>query len=341
MRVLVTGHRGYIGPWVVRLFKDAGHEVVGVDVGLFEGCAFEPLPYADAEWSRDFRDLSVRDLASFDAIVHLAAISNDPMGELDPGLTRAVNLEGSVALAECARDAGVSRFLFSGSCSVYGKGGDDAPADESSPVQPLSVYAESKVLAETRIGALAQPGFSPVFLRNATAFGHSPMLRIDLVVNNLLACAVARGEIRIHSDGSPWRPLIHCRDIAAALLAIAEAPVELTHGLAINVGDDGQNYRVKDVADVVGNLVPTARVIYTGEAVDDPRDYRVSFSRLRRLLPAFAPLYDLRTGAEDLLRRLQQRGFRQTDFDSPRYVRLRTLQRRGEVAELRYEKSSV
>lgn len=328
MRVLITGHRGYIGPWAVRLFQDSGHHVTGCDQGLFDGCSFDPLPLADVELRRDFRDLQPRDLERFDAIIHLAAISNDPMGELDAELTRQVNLDGSVTLAKAAKTAGVGRFLFSGSCSVYGKGADERPLNETSPLAPLSAYAESKVAAEQRIGELGDEEFSPVFLRNATAFGYSPMLRVDLVLNNLLACALTRGDIRIHSDGTPWRPLIHCKDIAAAFLAIAEAPRELTSGLAINVGSDKENHQVRDVAAVVEDLVPGAHAVYTGEHVDDPRDYRVSFARLQRLLPSFELEYDLYSGAEDLLRCMRDGGFSLEDFEGDRYVRLKTLQRR-------------
>jgi len=318
MRVLITGHRGYIGPWAVHLFQNAGHRVTGCDVGLFDGCAFDRPARPDVEWNRDFRELTTQDLLGFDAVVHLAAISNDPMGDLD----------GTVAFAAVAKAAGVSRFMLSSSCSVYGKNDAGRAANESSPLAPLSIYAESKIESERRIGDMKTDAFSPVFLRNATAYGYSPMLRIDLVLNNLLACALTRGEIRVHSDGSPWRPLIHCKDIARAFLAIAEAPRELTSGLAINIGSDVENYRVRDVAALVGSLVPGADVHYTGEHVDDPRDYRVSFARLRRLLPDFALEFDLRSGAEDLQRRLVMRRFRLSDFEGPRYVRLKTLKRR-------------
>lgn len=328
MRVLITGHRGYIGPWAVHLFQQAGHRVTGCDVGLFDGCAFDRLPRPDVEWNQDFRNLTPNQLVGFDVIVHLAAISNDPMGDLDPQLTRSINLDGTVAFAEAAKAAGVPRFLLSSSCSVYGKTSDGRAAHESSPLAPLSVYAESKIESERRIGEMKSDGFAPVFLRNATAYGYSPMLRVDLVLNNLLGCALTRGEIRIHSDGSPWRPLIHCKDIAAAFLAIAEAPVELTSGLPINIGSDVENYRVRDVAALVGRLVPGASVRYTGRQVDDPRDYRVSFARLRRLLPEFKLEHDLESGAIDLHRRLVTRRLRRSDFEGPRYVRLETLKRR-------------
>ena len=218
MRVFVTGHKGYIGAHLVEILQAAGHEVTGCDIGLFDGCEWEPFARPQHDVQKDVRELGVADLAGHDCVMHLAAISNDPMGELDPALTYAVNREGSVRLAEVAKAAGVPRFLFSSSCSIYGRG-ERPDLDETAAFNPVSAYAESKVQSEQRISALADETFSPAFLRNATAYGYSPMLRIDLVANNLLGCAIARGDIRIMSDGTPWRPLIHCRDIARAFLA--------------------------------------------------------------------------------------------------------------------------
>jgi nucleoside-diphosphate-sugar epimerase len=327
MRVLVTGHRGYIGVHLVELLKQHGHTVTGCDLNLFRGCEWEPVVQPDFELVADVRDLQPRHLEGYDAICHLAAISNDPMGDLDEGLTLSVNRDGSIHLARAAKRAGVGRFLFSGSCSVYGKG-ETLDLDEGSALNPLTAYARSKIETEQAVMPLADEHFSPVFLRNATAYGHSPMLRIDLVVNNLLACAHTTGEIRIMSDGSPWRPLVHCRDIARAFVAFAEAPREHVHNLAVNVGANEENYQVRDVADQVGRLVPGARIAYTGEVGSDPRDYRVNFDLLGRVLPGFQLEYSLQSGMEELDRKMRELGFSAADFEGPRFVRLRTLRSR-------------
>ncbi|MCC6449788.1 MAG: SDR family oxidoreductase [Candidatus Aureabacteria bacterium] len=327
MRVFVTGHRGYIGAHLVELLKAEGHSVTGCDLGLFDGCEWEPLVSPDLELRRDVRGLTERDLEGHDAVMHLAAISNDPMGELDADLTYAVNLHGSVRLAEVAKRAGVPRFLFSSSCSIYGAGGD-RDLDESAPVNPLTAYAVSKVETEKRVAALADRGFSPVFLRNSTAYGHSRNLRVDLVANNLLACALARGDIRIQSDGTPWRPLVHCRDIARAFIALASAPRERVHNAVVNVGGNGENYRVREVAGQVGRLVPNASIVYTGEVGADPRNYRVNFDLLGRLLPKFRLEHDLASGLEELHRKFVEHGFGKAEFEGDRFVRLRTLKKR-------------
>jgi nucleoside-diphosphate-sugar epimerase len=261
--------------------------------------------------------------------MHLAAISNDPMGDLDPEITRAINARGSIALARIAKAAGVPRFLFSSSCSIYGKT-DRRPLAEDDALNPVSVYAESKIVAEQGIAPLADQDFSPAYLRNATAFGHSPMVRIDLVVNNLLGCAVAKGDIRIMSDGSPWRPLVHCRDIARAFVAFLHAPRSVIHNQSVNIGGDAENFQVREVADLVKRLVPTADIVYTGEVGSDPRDYRVDFGKLGRLLPDFRLEYTLAAGMEELLERYREHGFSARDFDGDRFVRLRTLRHRLE-----------
>ena len=308
MNILVTGHRGYIGPHLIKLLKDAGHGVTGVDIGYFEGCSWEPLPPADKEIHADFRSLTEKDLQGYDAVCHLAAISNDPMGDLDEKLTYDTNRDGSIELARRAKNAGVPKFLFSGSCSVYGKG-ETLDLDENAKFNPVSAYAVSKVDTEKNVAPMADKNFSPAFLRNATAYGHSPNLRIDLVANNLLACAIARGDIRIMSDGTPWRPLVHCHDIARAFLLFAEAPREKIHNQSVNIGANKQNYQVRDVGDAVQRLVPSATVVYTGEVGPDPRNYRVKFDKLYSMFPDFRLKYNLQSGLEELLKKYQEHKF--------------------------------
>jgi nucleoside-diphosphate-sugar epimerase len=320
--VLVTGHRGYIGVHLVDVLQRAGHTVTGCDSGLFDGCEWEPFAAADAELRKDVRELELDDVRGHDCVMHLAAISNDPMGDVDPELTLSVNRDASVRLAELAKEAGVPRFLFAGSCSVYGQA-TDHDVVESDPLNPLTAYARSKIEVEEAVRPLADETFTPVFLRNATAYGDSPMLRIDLVVNNLLACAHALGEIRIMSDGTPWRPLIHCRDIARAFLALADADVPA--GTAVNVGANDENYQVRDVAALVQELVPAAQIEFTGEAGSDPRSYRVSFDLLGRLVPSFRLEYTLRRGMEELHEKLGAHDFSRDDWEGDRFVRLRRL----------------
>jgi nucleoside-diphosphate-sugar epimerase len=327
MRIFVTGHRGYIGAHLVDVLKQEGHTVVGCDLKLFDGCNWEPLVDPDRELIKDVREIEADDLDGCDCVMHLAAISNDPMGDLDPQITFDVNRDASIRLAETAKRAGVPRFLFAGSCSIYGQG-DKLDLDEGDPLNPLTAYAKSKIDTERAVSELADANFTPAFLRNATAYGHSPMLRIDLVVNNLLATAMAYGEIRIQSDGSPWRPLIHCRDIARAFVAFAKAPKEAVHNKAINVGANAENYQVRDVGDRVQRLIPSAKVVYTGEVGADPRNYRVNFDLLYKLLPDFKLQYDLSTGMEELHRKMVQHGFSKEDFEGDRFIRLRTLKGR-------------
>lgn len=327
MKVFVTGHQGYIGAHLVPLLKQAGHAVTGCDLGLFDGCEWEGLQAPDSELVKDVRELTSKDLEGYDCVMHLAAISNDPMGDLDPELTWSVNRDGSIALAKMAKQAGVPRFLFSGSCSVYGKCGSDA-LSEDADLNPLTAYAKSKIQTEEAVSEMADDSFSPAYLRNATAYGHSRNLRIDLVANNLLASAICYGEIRIMSDGSPWRPLVHCHDIARAFIAFAEAPKEAIHNKAINVGGNDENYQVRDVAAQVERLLPEAKVVFTGEAGPDPRDYAVSFDLLNATLPDFKLKYSLRTGMDELFEKYQEHGFTASDFESDQFVRLRTLDKR-------------
>jgi nucleoside-diphosphate-sugar epimerase len=330
MRVFVTGHRGYIGAHLIELLKQGGHRVTGCDLRLFEGCGWAPFPDADAELVKDTRAITPQDLDGHDCVMHLAAMSNDPMGAIDAQVTYEINRDASIRLARIARDAGVPRFLFAGSCSIYGAG-EKLDLDEDAPFNPLTAYAKSKIDSEHEIARLADESFSPVFLRNATAYGDSPMLRIDLVVNNLLGSALSYGEIRIQSDGTPWRPLIHCRDIARAFVALAEAPRDVVHNRAINIGANAENYQVRDVGDQVQRLIPSAKIVYTGEVGADPRNYRVRFDLLNRLLPDFRLAYDLRSGMEELHRRMVEQGFSKMDFEGDRFVRLRMLKKRFDL----------
>ncbi|MBD3637575.1 MAG: SDR family oxidoreductase [Crocinitomicaceae bacterium] len=324
MKVLVTGHKGYIGPHVVKLFQNAGHQVTGVDLNLFEECAWENLPTADNELSKDFRDLTMDELSGHDCVIHLAAISNDPMGDLVEDLTYANNLRGSIDLAKKSKEAGVPRFLFSGSCSVYGKG-ESLDLDETANLNPITAYAHSKIETEKEVKKMADDNFAPAYLRNATAYGHSPNLRIDLVVNNLLGCAFVNGNIQIKSDGTPWRPLVHCKDIARAFLAFAEAPREAIFNKAVNIGSNEENYQVKDVADIVQKLLPDAEIVYTNEVGEDPRNYRVNFDLLSEVIPGFKLEYSVESGMVELFDKFKEHNFSKEDFDGDQFVRIRTL----------------
>jgi nucleoside-diphosphate-sugar epimerase len=326
MHVLVTGHDGYIGTVLVPVLLEAGHRVTGLDTFLYEGCDLFP-PRATVDAVRlDVRDVGPRDLEGLDAIVHLAALSNDPLGALAPALTREVNFEATVALARSAREAGVGRFVFASSCSMYGTAEAERPVAEDAPLRPLTAYAESKVRAEEALAALADDDFAPVLMRNATAYGASPRMRVDLVLNNLVGWALTTGRIRILSDGTPWRPLVHVEDIARAALAALEAPRDLVAGEAFNVGADEENYQVRELAEVVRAAVPGCEIEYAGSGEPDPRSYRVDFAKLRRTFPALELSWTAARGAVEMRDALRAGGLTRESFEGPRYTRLKQLE---------------
>jgi nucleoside-diphosphate-sugar epimerase len=322
MRVLVSGHDGYIGTVLVPLFTAAGHEVVGLDSGLYSRCLFGREPGAAPSIDLDIRDVTVADLAGFDAVVHLAAISNDPLGDYRPETTFDINQHAAVHFARTAKAAGVQRFLFSSSCSLYGAAGDDF-LDETAAWNPVTPYGESKLLAEQEIALLADDAFSPTFLRSGTAYGVSPRLRGDLVVNNLTGFAFASGEVMIMSDGTPWRPLVHIEDISRAFLAALEASRELVHLEAFNIGATAENYRVRDVADIVADVVPNSVVRYHEDGGPDTRCYRVNCDKLVDTLPAARPQWTVRRGVEQLYAAFLEEGLSLDDFTSSRFLRIK------------------
>lgn len=324
MRVLLTGHQGYLGTVMAPVLAAAGHEVVGLDAGLFADCVLGPAPADPAGHRVDLRDVTAEHVAGVDAVIHLAALSNDPLGSLAPELTYAINHQASVRLARLARDAGVRRFLYASTCSVYGAAGGDELVGEDAPLRPVTPYAESKVRVEDDLHALADGDFSPVYLRNATAFGFSPRLRADIVLNNLVGHALLSGEVLVLSDGTPWRPLVHAADIAHAFAAALTAPQEAVHDRAFNIGSEVNNVTVAEIAEQVAEAVEGSKVVITGETGADPRSYRVDFSRFRAAVPGFDCAWTVKRGALELADAYREHGLVREDFER-RFTRLAVL----------------
>lgn len=324
MRVLLTGHQGYIGTVMAPMLLAAGHEVVGLDTGLYLGCEFGPAPVEMPTLVRDVRDVTVEDLRGVEAVVHLAALSNDPLADLNPDITYDINHRGSVRLAEAAKAAGVERFLLASSCSNYGAAGDKI-IDETAALQPVTAYGKSKVLAERDILGLKDGRFCPVFLRPATAYGVSPRLRLDIVLNNLVACAVTTGLIVLQSDGTPWRPIVHAADISRAFIAALAADPAKIAGEAFNVGRSDQNYQVMEIAEAVAQTVPGCRIEIAQGAGPDTRSYRVSFDKIARVMPDFQPEFDVLKGARELYESFTAAGLTRGDFEGIRYKRTGTV----------------
>ena len=321
MRVLVTGHLGYIGTVMTPLLLERGHDVIGMDTDLYSRCTFGD-PLVDVpNIKKDIRDATPEDLKGFEAVCHLAGLSNDPLGDLDPDLTFEINHRASVRLAEMSKQVGARRFIFSSSCSNYGAGGDDF-LDETSPFNPVTPYGESKVRVEQDVAQMAGDDFSPVFMRSATAYGLSSRLRFDLVVNNLVAWAFTTGKIRMKSDGSPWRPIVHIEDISRAFAAALVAPRELIHAEAFNVGITAENHRVRDIAHIVGQVMPDCEITFAEGASRDKRNYRVNCDKIARVLTDFQPQWTARKGAEQLLQAYRKHGVTLEEFEGTRYQRI-------------------
>lgn len=321
MKVLVTGHLGYIGTVLTPMLLGEGHEVVGLDSDLYRRCTFLDRIAQAPHIRKDLRDIAIDDVRGFDAVLHLAALSNDPLGNLNPGLTEEINWKASVRLAELSKEAGVRRYVFSSSCSTYGKAGDEF-LDEQAAFNPVTPYGQTKVWVERDVAALASDNFVPTYLRNATAYGVSPRLRFDLVLNNLVAYAMASGKVLIKSDGTPWRPLVHIADISRAFCAVLRTPEDAVYNQAFNIGQTGENHRVRDLAEIVASTVPGCSVEYAPGGSPDLRCYRVNCDKASRVLNGFVPQWTVEKGAKELYECFRQVGVKVEDFEGPRFQRI-------------------
>ena len=326
MRVLVTGHKGYIGTVLVPMLIAEGHEVVGLDSDLYEQSTFGQGIPKIPESKKDIRDIEASDLEGVEAVLHLAGLSNDPLGNLNPSLTYEINHAASVRLAKLAKERGITRFIFSSSCSNYGAGGEDLLTEESE-FKPVTPYGISKVRTEQDVTELADANFSPTFLRNATAYGVSPRLRFDLVLNNLIAWAFTTGRVYLKSDGTPWRPIVHIEDISRAFIAVLHAPREVVHNQAFNVGRNEDNYRIRELAEIVEEIVPDCHIEYAKDGGPDRRCYRVDCSKIARELPEFKPEWNARRGAKELYAAYQKVGLTLEEFEGPKYQRIAHIQK--------------
>ncbi len=332
-RVLVTGHDGYIGQVLVPMFQQAGHDVVGIDSCLFNACKFGDQPPQPQFLRADVRDVDSSAFEGIEAVVHLAAISNDPLGDLNPECTYEINHRATIRVAEMAKAAGARRFLYSSSCSLYGAQGD-APIDESAEFNPVTPYGKSKVFSERDLSALADNHFSPVYLRNSTAYGVSPRLRGDLVVNNLTGFAVTTGKVFLKSDGSSWRPLVHIADISRAFLALMEADAEIVHDQPFNIGTTTENYQIRDVARIVEEVVPDSTITLSDEAFNDPRNYRVTCDKIAREVPGFKPQWTVRRGVEELYNAFTRNHLTLEQLEGDRFMRVKHISRLVDAEQL-------
>jgi nucleoside-diphosphate-sugar epimerase len=325
MKVLITGSDGYIGAVLAATLLERGLDVVGVDCGYYrDGWLFNDQRPRPLTISKDIRQLTPKDVEGFDAVVHLAELSNDPLGEHDATITYDINHRGSVNLAAACKTAGVPRFGYASSCSVYGAAEDGSPRDERSETKPLTAYAKCKIMVERDVGAMADAAFSPVFMRNATAFGASPRMRFDIVLNNLSGFAWTTKEIKMTSDGTPWRPLVHVEDICQAMALALEAPRDCIHNEILNVGDDVQNYRVREIAEIVGKAFNGCSLSF-GQHGGDNRSYRIAFAKIQRHLPGFRCRWSAERGAHQLFEIFQRIGMTKEMFAYRAFTRIEQL----------------
>lgn len=323
-RIFITGHRGYVGSVMAPLLLEAGYEVVGLDTDYYGECTLVPDPAEIPTVRKDIRDVEPRDVEGFEAVIHLAALSNDPIGNLNAAWTEDINFLASVRLAEAAKAAGVQRFLFSSSCIMYGMS-EAATVNEQSPLDPKTEYARSKVKSERAIAALADERFAPTFLRNGTIYGLSPRMRFDTVLNNLVGAAVATRQVVLHSDGTPWRPVAHVQDIARAFLHVLEAPIERVHNQAFNNGEERMNHQIRELAEVVVNTVPDCQLKCLASPDADQRTYKTDFGKFARTFPNFRFEWTIERGAQELYQAFTTIGLTEADFMDRRFTRLQWL----------------